>query len=446
MTGVKSTLAGDSSELTEILNQIKLPKFYKVRQNFDRTHIPRGEIPEIIKSKCSFYFSDKKIHPGMTVALTAGSRGVANIDIIIRALVEFFQARQAKPFIIPAMGSHGGATAQGQKEILEGYGITEEAMGCPVISSMEVTAVGRTADGRQVFIDKAAAEADGIVVIGRIKPHTAFRGAYQSGIMKMMAIGLGKQYGAGICHEEGFQRMAYNVEAFGKAVIKHTNILCALGIIENAFDQTFKIEVMDSSEIVFKEPKLLKEAERHMPRIQLPECDVLIVDEIGKNFSGDGMDPNVTGSFATPYAKGGIRAERICILDLSPETHGNGMGTGMASAVTEKVFRQLDLNAMYLNGLTCRNLNGSRVPCILSSDRAAILFCLRSCVKADMIHPKIVRIFNSQFVEYLWVSEALAERLPETIEILGAPEYFSFDKNGNLTDKEPRQRGNRKFK
>ena len=277
-------------------------------------------------------------------------------------------------------------------------------------------------------------------MVGRIKPHTAFRGPYQSGLMKMMAIGLGKQYGASVCHAEGFQRMGYNVQTFGSAIIKHANILCGVGIVENAFDETRKIKVMSKEDIGRMEPELLKEAEQHMPRILWPACDVLIVDEIGKNFSGDGMDPNVTGSFATPYASGGIQAERICLLDLSPETHGNGMGTGMSSVITRRIFNQLDVNMMYINAMTCKNLNGSRIPCVMTSDKEAIQFCLKTCIHADRQHPKIIRICNSQFLEYIWISEALAAELPEAAEIISGPFPLPFDSEGNLTDRLPRQR------
>lgn len=380
---------------------------------------------------------------GQRIAVTAGSRGVANIGLILKTIVGFLKDGGAEPFIVPAMGSHGGASAEGQKALLAGYGITEESMECPIYSSMEVKKIGRLADGREVFIDKTAAEADGIIVVGRIKPHTAFRGPYQSGLMKMMAIGLGKQYGASVCHAEGFQRMAYNVQAFGSAILKYANILCGVGIIENAFDETKKIMVMRREDIESMEPELLKEAEQSMPRILFPSCDVLIVDEIGKNFSGDGMDPNVTGTFATPFATGGIHAERICLLDLSPETHGNGMGTGVASVITTRIFKQLDVNMMYINGMTCKNLNGSRIPCVMTNDKEAIQFCLKTCIQADILYPKIIRIFNSQFVKYMWISEALAEELPENVEILSGPEALSFDSEGNLTDRFPRQRGQR---
>lgn len=443
--GINHIYRGIQPELENILDDVKLPRFYKVRQKFDKAHIPRQEIYQAVKVRMAECLDDGRVKQGMRIALTAGSRGIANIDLILKAAADYLREKKAEPFIVPAMGSHGGATAEGQKKILEGYGIKEEAMGCPVLSSMEVASIGRTVDGRQVFIDKAASEAGGIIVIGRIKPHTAFRGAYQSGLMKMMAVGLGKQYGASVCHGEGFRRMAYNVEVFGRAVLERSPVLCGVGVIENAFDETFDIAVLNKEEIMREEPKLLKRAEELMPRIMLPECDVLIVDEIGKNFSGDGMDPNVTGTFSTPYAKGGIRAERVCVLDLSPESYGNGMGAGMASVITERLCAQLDLNAMYLNGLTCKNLNGSRIPCVLPSDRRAIQFCLKTCVKADSIYPKVVRIFNSQFLEYLWVSEALADKLPDGAEILGPAEHFVFDEEGNLTDKEPRQRGFRRF-
>ncbi len=435
----------EQSELYRYLEHIKLPKFYKAKQHLDAACISRDQIPSVLRAQLDQVPLSDNVKPGMRIAVTAGSRGVANIDLIIREIVRYLKELKAEPFIIPAMGSHGGGTAEGQLEILEGYGITEKTMNCPLISSMEVQKIGDTEDGRPVYIDQAAANADGILVVGRIKPHTGFRGPYQSGLMKMMAIGLGKQYGARVCHEEGFKRMGYNVEMFGKAVVKHSNIVCAVGLIENAFDHTWKIAAMKKEEIASREPDLLKEAEAHMPRLLFPDCDVLVVNEIGKNFSGDGMDPNVTGTFATPYAHGGIQAERVCVLDLSPESHGNGMGSGMASAITQKVFDQLDLNSMYINGFTCRNLNGSRIPCILPSDESAIKFCLGTCVNADQEAPRIIRLFNSQFIEYIWISEAMAENLPEGVEIIGEPEELVFGPDGNLLDKEPRQRGQRKF-
>lgn len=330
--------------VADLVSDQKLPKMFKVRQKFLRNSIDVKEIPNIIKELLSDEKFSSQIRPGMRIAITAGSRGVANVALTTKCIADFVKRKGAEPFIVPAMGSHGGATAEGQKAILAGYGITEEDMECPILSSMEVKKIGLTEDGRDVFIDKYAAESDGIILGCRIKPHTAFRGPYESGIMKMMAIGLGKQHGAEVCHEAGFKNMAKNVPLFGKAIIKNAPILFAVPTIENAYDETCKIVAVNADEIEEKEPALLKEAAANMPRILVDSCDVLVVDQIGKNFSGDGMDPNITGTFCTPYATGGIQAQRVCVLDLSPETHGNGIGLGYSSATTKRVFDKLDLD------------------------------------------------------------------------------------------------------
>ena len=370
----------------------------------------------------------------MRIAITAGSRGVANVALTTKCIADFVKKQGATPFIVPSMGSHGGATAEGQREILEGYGITEEYVGCPIISSMEVKNIGLTEDGREVFIDKHAAEADGIIIGCRIKPHTAFRGPYESGIMKMMAIGLGKQYGAQVCHEAGFKNMAKNVPMFGKAIIQNAPILFAVPTIENAYDETSKITAVNADEIEEKEPGLLKEAFANMPRILVDSCDVLVVDQIGKNFSGDGMDPNITGTFCTPYATGGIDAQRVCVLDLSPETHGNGIGLGYSSATTKRVFDKLDLAAMYPNAITCTVLGGVRIPIVMESDREAIQVCVQTCNEIDKENPRIVRIPNSLHIDHIMLSEAYYEEIKENpdIEIESEPAYLPFDDDGNL--------------
>ena len=221
-----------SREMTQLLSDVRLPQFYRVKQKFDGTHLTDNTIVSVIKSGLGEVLRGKKSAEnqnirGMRIAVTAGSRGVANIALILKTIVSFLKENGAAPFIIPAMGSHGGATAEGQKNLLEGYGITEKNMGCPIHSSMDVKKIGKTADGRDVYIDRLAAEADGIIVVGRIKPHTAFRGPYQSGLMKMMAIGLGKQYGASVCHAEGFQRMETTFRPL-ETLLLNTPISCAV--------------------------------------------------------------------------------------------------------------------------------------------------------------------------------------------------------------------------
>lgn len=372
--------------------------------------------------------------PGMRIAITAGSRGIANVALTTKCIADFVRSRGAHPFIVPAMGSHGGATAEGQRAILEGYGITEDYVGCPIISSMEVKKIGVNEEGMDVFIDKNAAESDGIILGCRIKPHTAFRGPYESGIMKMMAIGLGKQHGAEVCHEAGFKNMAKYVPMFGRAIIKNAPILFAVPTIENAYDETCKIIAVNADEIIEKEPPLLQEAFANMPRILVDSCDVLVVDQIGKNFSGDGMDPNITGTFCTPYATGGIRSQRVCVLDLSPETHGNGIGLGYSSATTKRVFDQLDLSSMYPNAITCTVLGGVRIPIVMESDREAIQVCIRTCNEIDKKNPRVVRIPNSLHIEHIMLSESYYEEAKNNPNLIieSEPEYLPFDEDGNL--------------
>ena len=418
--------------VADLVSDQTIPKMFKVKQVFPRPKIEPEEIPGIIESLLSQEKFSSKVKPGMRIAITAGSRGIANVALTTKCIADFVRSRGAHPFIVPAMGSHGGATAEGQRAILEGYGITEDYVGCPIISSMEVKKIGVNEEGMDV--DKNAAESDGIILGCRIKPHTAFRGPYESGIMKMMAIGLGKQHGAEVCHEAGFKNMAKYVPMFGRAIIKNAPILFAVPTIENAYDETCKIIAVNADEIIEKEPPLLQEAFANMPRILVDSCDVLVVDQIGKNFSGDGMDPNITGTFCTPYATGGIRSQRVCVLDLSPETHGNGIGLGYSSATTKRVFDQLDLSSMYPNAITCTVLGGVRIPIVMESDREAIQVCIRTCNEIDKKNPRVVRIPNSLHIEHIMLSESYYEEAKNNPNLIieSEPEYLPFDEDGNL--------------
>ena len=391
--------------VADLVKDVTVPRMFRVRQIFPRNKIEPEEIPGIIKKLLSEEKFSSQIKPGMKIAITAGSRGIANNALTTKCIADFIKSKGAQPFVVPAMGSHGGSTAAGQREILKGYGITEEYLQCPILSSMEVKKIGVNEEGTDVYIDKYAAESDGIVIGCRIKPHTAFRGPYESGIMKMMAIGLGKQYGAQVCHEAGFKHMAKNVPLFGKAIIRHAPVLFAVPTIENAYDETCKIVAVNADEIEEMEPALLKEAASYMARILVDSCDVLIVDEIGKNYSGDGMDPNITGTFCSPYASGGIAAQRVAVLDLSKETHGNGIGLGFSSATTKRVFDKLDLASMYPNAITCTVLGGVRIPIIMESDKEAIQVCIKSCNEIDKTRPRVVRIQNSINLEHIMLSE-----------------------------------------
>lgn len=420
------------SIIESLLEDVSFPQFVKVRQKFSDDCIPPEKISDAVKNVLSRAEIAEKVKPGQRICLTCGSRGIDNIASIVAAVAAFCKERGAEPFAIPAMGSHGGATAEGQLNVLHSLGICEESIGCPIFATMETVRIGTTEEGEEVHIDRFAAESDGIIVINRIKPHTSFRGTYESGLMKMMAIGLGKQRGAETCHAEGFPQMHKNVPMFGKAILKNAPVLFGVGILENAFDHTAQIHALTAEEIISKEPVLLQEAFRLMPSIGFEECDVLIVDEIGKNISGCGMDPNISGVFAIPGMTGGIKAQRRCILSLTEETHGNGYGMGAADAITKRLFDQLDLEQIYPNSITSTSLGFSKIPIIMPNDKAAIALCIRTCNKIDKTAPKIIRIRNTLALNEIEISQACIPDLKENMQIETEPYSLPFDEEGNL--------------
>ncbi|MBR4288190.1 MAG: DUF2088 domain-containing protein [Clostridia bacterium] len=420
------------SIIESLLENVSFPQFVKVRQKFSDDRIPPEKISDAVRNVLSRTEIAEKVKPGQRICLTCGSRGIDNIASIIAAVAAFCKERGAEPFAIPAMGSHGGATAEGQLSVLHSLGISEESIGCPIFATMETVQIGTTEEGEAVHIDRFAAESDGSIVINRIKPHTSFRGTYESGLMKMMAIGLGKQRGAETCHAEGFPQMHKNVPMFGKVILKNAPVLFGVGILENAFDHTAQIHALTSEEIISKEPVLLQEAFRLMPSIGFEECDVLIVDEIGKNISGCGMDPNISGVFAIPGMTGGIKAQRRCILSLTEETHGNGYGMGAADAITKRLFDQLDLEQIYPNSITSTSLGFSKIPIIMPNDRAAIALCIRTCNKIDKTAPKIIRVRNTLALNEIEISQACIPDLKENMQIETEPYSLPFDEEGNL--------------
>ena len=338
------------------------------------------------------------------------------------------------------MGSHGGATDEGQKALIEGYGVTEAFIGCPIVSSMETVEIGQSepdSGGKRygVRIDKNAAHADGIIVAGRIKPHTDFHGRFESGIMKMMAIGLGKREGADICHQNGFGHMAEMVLLFGKTILKHAPVILGFGILENAYCETCKFVAMKPDEVEKKEPDLLKEAREHLPLILFESTDVLIVDRIGKDISGDGMDPNITGaSSCSPFIEEGFKATRTAILDLTPATHGTAMGMGAAHVVTRRLFNQIDFDASYVNAITSRGIDFVRVPAIVENDREAVQLAIRTCIGHDPANVRIIRIADSLHTETIWISQAMRKEAEANsrLKIVSGPEDWPFNKDGNL--------------
>lgn len=424
----------EQSGLRAVLKDVELPKMYLVRQHFQRDGIT--DVPAYLDSKLDREDLKSRIQPGMRVVLTGSSRQIANMPVVLRELASFVKSRGAQPYIIPAMGSHGGATDQGQREILESYGITEEFCGCPIYSSMETVQVGTMACGDEVRMDKFAHEADAIIVVGRIKAHTAFRGKYESGLIKMMAIGLGKRQGADSLHRAGFRVFGERLPEYAKVVFDHCNIIFGVGLIENEFDQTCRIEVLPAEEIFEKEPELLLYAKSRMPRLLFPETDVLMVHEIGKNFSGSGMDPNVTGTFGTPYATGGIKKQRTVVFDISPESHGSFIGLGKADTTTKRAFEKLDTNATYFNMITSTVLGVGKIPMVLEDDKLALQAAVKTLTDVDKEHIRMVYIKNTLSLQNVMISEALLEQAKELegVEILEGPRPLRFDAAGTLLD------------
>jgi hypothetical protein len=425
-----------SNILNQLLKDIPIPKLLPIRQRFDDTELsdPLAHLShELYKDGCL-----NQIKAGQQVAVAVGSRGISQIDQITRCVVEHILKIDAHPFIVPCMGSHGGATAEGQKEVLAHLGITEEAMGAPIRSSMEVIELAKLPNGLPVYVDKmAATEADAIVVINRIKPHTAFRGPVESGLLKMIAIGLGKQKGAEACHQLGFKYMAENVPAMANIMLQKCPIVFGVGIVENAYDKICKIEVLPAHQIEQREIELLEEAKARLPKILFPQIDVLVIDYIGKNISGDGMDPNITGRYPTPYAHGGPVVSKMVVLDLTPQTKGNANGVGTADFTTKRLVDQTDWPATYANGLTSTVCAPTKMATVLENDQEAIKAAIKTCNILDYTSCRLVRITDTLHLGEIWISETLREEAAEhpQIEILGEAQALSFDASGHLPKK-----------
>lgn len=423
--------------ITDLIKHQPIPKMVRIRQNFDRSHIPVEDIASTVQKELDREDLGGRIKPGMKIAITCGSRGMTNNALMARAMVDFVKSKGAEPYIVASMGSHGGATAEGQTQILKDYGITEEAMGCPIKSSMETVQIGLSGVRKQpVFIDKNASEADGILLFNRIKPHTSFRGPYESGLMKMMAIGLGKQKGAESIHHQSPAIMHELVEEYGRTILENCPVLGGIAVIENAYDDTYLIKGLTPQEIIDEEPKLKEISYKTIAHLLFDKCDVLVVDKIGKNISGDGMDPNISGRFVLPqYCSGGIDAEKVVVLDITDETHGNAQGIGLAEVTTRRLVNRMKLEMTYPTGVTNTFLHLMKIPMIMDNDREALQLALMCCPEAeDHDHMKMIRIPNTAHIGEIEISEGLLPQAKANpnIEILTDLYDLPFDSQGNL--------------
>jgi len=412
-----------------------LPNMVPVRQIF---HAPKvAHLEREIESELNKDSIRSLIKVGDRVAVGVGSRGIANIKPIVQCLIQQLQQWGAKPFIVPAMGSHGGATGEGQMKVLAEFGITEESMGVPIVSHMHVVQIGSLPDGLPVYLDKASSEADAIIFVNRVKPHTGFKGDYESGLLKMMAIGLGRHKGAAAVHQRPLGDMPTLLPALGNVYISQAPIAFGLAVLENAYDETAKVVAVPAQDIIAKEKDLLVEAKQYMPRILPSKIDVLIVSEMGKNISGSGMDPNITGRAASkaPQNFHAPPIERVVVIGLTKETKGNACGVGVADVITSKVFKEMNLDYMYANVITSKVLDSAKIPVIMPNDRDAISVALKTCYHADFENPRIVLIKNTLELETIWVSEGMLKEVEDhpSMEVTGNSRSLHFDEEGYLS-------------
>ncbi len=372
---------------------------------------------------------------GRRIAVTVGSRGIANLKEIVRTACDWLKAQGAHPFVIPAMGSHGGATAEGQRLILEEYGVTSEGVGVEIKSDMATVHVGQTPEGFQAHVDRNAWEADAILALNRIKPHTDFNGKIESGLLKMIAVGLGKRDGARETHRwsrrYGSERV---IRSIAGVTLSTGKILCGLGVVENEMHQIAMVRAALPEGIVAMEEATLPVARSLVPRLPFSKCHLLVVDEMGKNISGTGMDTKVVGRGVRPQPVDGPEIGLIYVRDLTEESGGNALGVGLADAIHQRLYRKIDLTKMYMNARTSLNPAMARVPMFLPSDREALDIVLGTLGSPDAGEQRIIWIRNTLGLNRVAVSESLAEES----EGLGGwrllPDKYSmrFDSDGNL--------------
>jgi len=415
-----------------------LPRWQPVRQQLNTQEV--GDIVAAVAAEFAKPGIGDSISPGSRVAITCGSRGIHRIAEVTKAVVDEVKLRGAEPFIVPAMGSHGGATAEGQRELIAHYGVTQEAMGCPVRSSMETVLLGHVEGHVPVYFDKNAFEADAVIPVNRIKPHTDFHGPIESGLLKMIAIGLGKQAGADAFHGRGLPEFHRLIPAVGLFTLGVVNVPFGVGLVENGHSHLSLVEAIPGGRIHQRERDLLEIARERMGRLPGERIDVLIVDQIGKDISGDGADPNVINrDLSGELLKSGTlpkpEVHRVIFRDLTPGTEGNATGVGLGDFVLKQLADKIDPVLTYMNVVTSKYPAGGRLPMVIEDDRQAIFLAIASAMHTTTESARIARIRNTKDVEELWISETLVPEMMATgrVEPRGELQPIAFDENGMLT-------------
>ena len=409
-------------------------KMYRILQTFNKDKLKN--IPEMICQEFRAINLDQKIKPGMKIGITVGSRGISNLQLIIKTIIEEVKKRKGTPFILPAMGSHGNANAEGQKQVLKSYGITEESMGVLINATLDVDELGKLENGLPVYFDKYALQADGIIAVNRIKVHTVYKAEVESGLCKMLAVGLGNHKGATSIHSLGPKYIPDNVVNSAQIILKKAPIMCGLGILENAYDNIAKVKAAIPEDFFKVDKELLIESKANLPSLPISNIDILILEEMGKNISGAGMDTNITGGVKA-YKEGDYnppQIKKIIVLDLTLESHGNALGVGIADIITKKLYKKIDFEVTYKNVITCGYLDRVKIPLVADTDKEAINIALKSTYNLPDTKPAIILIRNTLKLTEMFVSETIWKKIryKKNISTIGGSRKLIFDSVGKL--------------
>lgn len=417
------------------IDEVPVPRMVRIRQKFENDRIKeptdylRGELQ---RQNYANVVRDKRI------AITVGSRGIPNNAGMVRTLCNQLKAWGAFPFVVPAMGSHGSGSVEGNLEILTSYGITEENLGVPIMAGMDVVQVGSIDDAANtpVYCDRYAAEADGIVIYNKVKPHTDFKGEHESGLLKMIAIGLAKHVGCSWFHKQGFDTFAERIPMVARVFLEKMPVVFGVGVVQNAYDEISDIMIFPREKIIEGDAEMLCIAKRRFPRFKFDNIDLLIIDRIGKNISGEGADPNVTGRGFMPYFDDDFHAKKLMIRGLTEQSHHNACGLGLADITTRSCLNSVDWASTWINLTTNTMLNGAKIPMYQNSDYDAIRTAIRTCTKIDYAKARVVRILDTLSLNEFEVSESMLTELRdrEDIDIISEPYGLQFDSNGNMED------------
>lgn len=414
------------------LDEVSIPDMVTIHQSFDKQKI--DDVCGTLRSELE-KLPNHDSYQGKSIAISVGSRDIPELDGMVKTMCDVLKEWGAKPFIVPAMGSHANAVAEGQTEMIAGYGVTEEAMGVPIKSSMEVVQYGEF-KGCPLYCDKNAMEADGIVIFNKVKPHTDFRGPHESGLAKMITIGIAKHKGCAAFHSFGFARFGELIPPAAKIFIDKAPVAFGVGVVQNAYDDICRIEACTPEDMMDCDARLLVEAKDRMAKFKFDDIDLLIIDEIGKNISGNGHDPNVTGRNITHSFHDVLNLKKMYVRGLTEEAHHNGNGLSSCDIALRRVLKDVDWDTTWTNGFTTGILTSGMIPPYVETDKQAVYICLDSIYRLDYTKARIVRIKNTLDLDTIQVSEPLWEDIKniDGIDFVSGPEPMTFDADGNLPD------------